>query len=98
MPPVCISGFALESAGSDMSTRGATIRIELISPYGGHFTALDLRGVAINRDFSPGGSGDVVPPQSAGFPPFQTGRIDVEMRGHGWFLMKGLRFDVVQCP
>ncbi len=98
MPPVCINGFSLESAGSDMSTRGATIRIELIDPYGGRFSALDLRGVAVNRGFSPGGSGKVVPPQSATFRPFRTSRIEVEMRGHGWFLMKGLRFSVVRCP
>jgi hypothetical protein len=98
MPPVCIGGLALESAGSDMSTRGARISIELTGPYGAHFMALDLRGVAVNRDFSPGGSGKVVPPQSATFPPFATSRIEVRMSGHGWFLMKGLRFAVVPCP
>lgn len=98
MPPVCIGGFVLDSAGSDMSTRGATITIELIDPYGASFKALDLRGVAVNRDFSPGGSGRVVPAQSADFPPFRTSRIEVEMKGHGWFLMKGLRFTVVPCP
>jgi len=98
MPPVCIGGVTIESAGSDMSTRGARISIVLIGSYGARHTALDLRNVAVNRDFSPGGSGDVVPPQTVEFPPFRTSRIEVDMRGHGWFLMKGLRFRVVACP
>jgi len=98
MPPVCISGFTLESAGSDVTTRGAKIEITLHDPYGGTYRALDLSGAAIARDFSPGGSGTVVSARSADFPPFRTSRVEVTMTGHGWFLMKGLRFRVVACP
>ncbi|NLH79869.1 MAG: hypothetical protein GX458_03365 [Phyllobacteriaceae bacterium] len=98
MPPVCISGFTLESAGSDVTTVGAKIEITLRGPYGADYRALDLAGVAIARDFSPGGSGTVISARSADFPPFRTSRVEVTMTGHGWFLMKGLRFRVVACP
>ncbi len=95
--PVCIGGLSLQSAGSDMSTRGATIRITLSGP-GGRYVALDLHDTAVNRGFSPGGSGNVSPPQSITFPPVATTRVEVAMTGNGWFLMSGLRFQVVRCP
>lgn len=98
MPPVCIAGLTLASAGSDVNTRGASITIDLVGPYGATMKALDLHGVAIARDFSGDGSGELVPPQSTTFPPFQTMRVEVSMKGNGWFLMKGLTFNVVPCP
>lgn len=95
--PVCINGLTLNSAGSDMSTRGSTIRITLSGPSGSH-VVLDLSEVAINRPFSPGGSGNVVPAQSRSFDPVEASRVEVSMAGSGWFLMSGLRFSVVPCP
>jgi hypothetical protein len=94
---VCISGLSLQSGGSDMSTRGSTIRITLSGPNGA-FVALDLRDAAVNRGFSPGGSGNVLPAQSVSFPPVATTRVEVAMTGNGWFLLSGLRFQVAPCP
>ena len=96
--PVCIAGLRIESAGTDMDTRGSSIDVVLHGPGGASQSALHIEGRAINRSFSPGGSGETVPPQSRSFAPFPTSRIEVRMAGHGWFLMRGLTFAVVPCP
>jgi hypothetical protein len=97
--PVCIAGVQVASAGTDVDTNGSLIEIVLTDPSGGRFVALQLLDTAIARDFSPGGSAHAsAPPQSRSFAPFPTRRIDLTMRGHGWFLVSGLRFTVVACP
>ena len=97
--PVCIAGVHVESAGSDVDTTGSVIEIALTAPSGARLVALQLLDSAIARSFSPGGRAHaVVPPQTRLFAPFSTRRIDVTMRGHGWFLVSGLRFMVVPCP
>lgn len=94
---VCISGLNLQSAGSDMTTRDASIKIVLSGPSGSR-VALDVRDAAINRQFSPGGSGNVLPPQTASFAPFETTRVEVQMTGSGWFMLNGLTFSFAPCP
>ena len=96
--PVCITGLSVESAGTDMDTRGSAIAIVLHGPAGASLSALQVEGSAINRSFSPGGSGATVPPQARNFAPFPTSRIEVRMEGHGWFLMRGLTFALTPCP
>jgi hypothetical protein len=96
--PVCIAGLHIESGGTDVDTRGSAIRIVLHGPGGGSHMALHIEGGAINRSFSPGGAGETVPPQTRGFAPFATTRVEVTMEGHGWFLIRGLTFSVVPCP
>ena len=97
--PVCIAGVQVASAGTDVDTDGSLIEIVLTDPAGGRFVALQMLDTAIARDFSPGGRAHAsAPPQSRSFAPFPTRRIDLTMRGHGWFLVSGLRFTVVPCP
>ena len=95
--PVCVAGLALQGAGTDVDTAGSAIQIRLLGPSGA-FTALDIRDAVVNRDFSPGPGGPVLPPQSRTFAPFLTTKIEVAMRGHGWFLLRGLKLSVVPCP
>lgn len=95
--PACIAGLSLESAGTDVNTAGSVIQVRLVGP-AGSFTALDIRDAAINRAFSPGPGGNVLPPQSRTFAPFLTSRIEVAMSGHGWFMLRGLRLALAPCP
>lgn len=95
--PVCVAGLSLQGAGTDVDTAGSAIQIRLFGPSGA-FTALDIRDAVVNRDFSPGPGGTVLPPQTRAFAPFLTTKIEVAMRGHGWFLLRGLRLSVVPCP
>lgn len=95
--PVCIAGLRLESAGTDVTSKGSMIRITLTGPSGASHVALHIEEGVVNRGFSPGGSGNVLPAQSRSFAPFLTQRIEVAMRGNGWFSLRGLTFSVVPC-
>lgn len=95
--PICIAGLQLESAGTDVTSRGSMIKITLTGPSGASHVALLVEESVINRGFSPGGSGQVLPAQSRTFAPFLTQRIEVAMRGNGWFNLRGLTFSVVPC-
>jgi hypothetical protein len=95
--PVCVAGLQLESAGTDIDTNGSVIKVTLMGPSGASHVVLHIEHGAINRDFSPGGRGNVVPAQSRNFPPFLTSSIEVAMSGHGWFMLRGLTFSVVEC-
>lgn len=95
--PVCIAGLRLESAGTDVTSKGSMIRITLTGPSGASHVALHIEEGVINRGFSPGGSGNVLPAQSRSFAPFLTQRIEVAMRGNGWFSLRGLTFSMVPC-
>lgn len=95
--PVCIAGLRLASAGTDVDTTGSTITITLHRPDGTSHTALRIEGAAIDRAFSGGGRTQIVPAQTRRFEPVPTERVDVTMTGHGWFLMRGLKFTVVPC-
>lgn len=93
----CVTGVSVQGAGTDVNTAGSVIQIRLVGP-AGVFTALDVRDAAINRDFSPGPGGPVLPPQSRSFAPFATTKIEVAMSGNGWFLLRGLKLSLVPCP
>ena len=80
-----------------MNAAGSAIQIRLVGP-AGVFTALDIRDAVVNRDFSPGPGGTVLPPQTRSFAPFVTTKIEVAMSGHGWFLLRGLKLSLVPCP
>lgn len=95
--PVCVAGLALDGAGTDVDAAGSAIQIRLVGPSGA-FTALDIRDAVVNRDFSPGPGGRVLPPQARTFAPVVTTRIEAAMSGHGWFLLRGLKLSVVPCP
>lgn len=95
--PVCIAGLSLQGAGTDVDAAGSAIQIRLVGPSGA-FTALDIRDAVVNRDFSPGPGGKVLPPQARKFAPFATAKIEVAMSGHGWFLLRGLKLSLVPCP
>lgn len=95
--PVCVAGLALQGAGTDVNAAGSGIQIRLVGP-AGVFTALDIRDAVVNRDFSPGPGGTVLPPQTRSFAPFVTTKIEVAMSGHGWFLLRGLKLSLVPCP
>jgi hypothetical protein len=95
--PACVAGVSVQGAGTDVNTAGSVIQVRLVGP-SGVFTALDVRDAAINRDFSPGPGGPVLPPQARSFAPFATTRIEVAMSGHGWFLLRGLKLSLVPCP
>lgn len=96
---VCIAGVEVRSAGTDVDTANSLIEIVLTGPSGERFLALQVLDAAIDRDFSPGGTARVsLPAQNRRFAPVPTGRIDLTMRGHGWFRISGLRFAVVPCP
>lgn len=95
--PVCIAGLTLDGAGTDVDTAGSAIQIRLVGPSGA-YTALDIRNAVVNRDFSPGPGGTVLPPQTRTFAPFTTTKIEVAMSGHGWFLLRGLKLRATPCP
>jgi len=95
--PVCIAGLTLQGAGTDVDAAGSAIQIRLVGPSGA-LTALDIRDAVVNRDFSPGPGGTVLPSQARKFPPFPTAKIEVAMSGHGWFLLRGLKLSLVPCP
>jgi len=95
--PATLYGFSLGQAGSDMTTVGSRIAITAKKPDGTTVTLLDLRGVAVGRDFSPGGAGTVTSPLFVRFPPVEVKSIRVDMTGNGWFLLYNLTFNVLGC-
>lgn len=94
---ICVTGLSIGGAGTDVDASGSAIQVRLVGPAGA-YAALDIRNAVINRDFSPGPGGPVLPPQTRTFAPFATSRIEVAMSGHGWFLLRGLKLTVVPCP
>lgn len=96
--PACVAGFTLPWAGSDVTTQGASIVVTLTAADGRRHVVFDLRGVAIARGFSPGGSGVVEPAQQVSFLPMRIVAVEVTMSGHGWFQMRGLSFAPGACP
>ncbi len=95
--PVCVAGLSVDGAGTDVDAAGSMILVRLVGPSGAH-VALDIRDAVVNRDFSPGPGGRVLPPQTRSFAPFLTTKIEVAMSGHGWFLLRGLKLSLVPCP
>lgn len=96
--PACVSGLVLGSAGSDVSTQGASIVVTLTAADGRRHTVFDLRDAAIARDFSPGGTGRIEGAQQVSFLPMRIVAVEVTMSGHGWFRLAGLRFTPAVCP